>query len=368
MSIKNNLNIRVTEIPRILSAFYGSGRTPYFRGQPGCGKTDLVHQAAADISASLSAMGAQSPEVAVYELHLASMSEVDIRGYLIPGADGGAQFTKPVFADFAAKHPRGVLFLDEFPQATHDVQKAVAPLILDGRIGDYQLPKSWMVVCAGNREEDNAGVNNMLSHVINRMSIIDVLPPEVDDWVSWAASKNLSPEVIAFAKIVPSAVFGEPDLTANDQPYCTPRSLHAMDSVAQRWPGGIQGMVAEQSGLSVVQGFIGAGAMAELRGVLTLALKLPTYDEVIAAPGKVKIPEAPNETYASLMMVALRAKMEHGAQVVEYITRFQPNMAVVGLAALISREQGFTREARVGEWLRENRELVQKLTKYIRAR
>jgi hypothetical protein len=368
MSVKDSLSIRVTEIPRVLSAFYGSGRTPYFRGQPGCGKTQLVHEAATEISASLLALGAEAPELAVYELHLASMSEVDIRGYLIPGANGDAQFTKPVFSDFVAKHPRGILFLDEFPQATHDVQKAVAPLILDGRIGDYQLPKSWMVVCAGNREEDNAGVNNMLSHVINRMSIVDVQPPEVDDWVSWAAKSNLSPEVIAFAKIVPSAVFGQPDLSANDQPYCTPRSLHAMDNVAQRWPGGIQGMVSEQAGLSVVQGFIGAGAMAELRGVLTLALKLPTYEEVVAAPDKVKIPSAPNETYASLMMVALRAKLEHSAQVCQYITRFQPNMAVVGLAALISREQQFTREAIVGTWLRENRELVQKLTKYIKAR
>lgn len=368
MSVKNTLSVRVTEIPRILSAFYGSQRTPYFRGQPGCGKTDLVHEAAADISASLKTLGAESPEVAVYELHLASMSEVDIRGYLIPTGNGDAAFTKPVFADYVAKHARGILFLDEFPQATHDVQKAVAPLILDGRIGDYQLPPSWMVVCAGNREEDNAGVNNMLSHVINRMSIIDVQPPEVDAWLMWAARKQVSPEVMAFAKIAPGCVFGTPDMAANDQPYCTPRSLHAMDNVAQRWPGGIQGMVADASGLATIQGFIGAGAMAELRGVLTMALKLPTYDEVVASPGKVKIPTAPNETYASLMMVALRAKIEHSAQVVQYITRFQPNMAVVGLAALISRDQSFTRERAVGDWLRANRELIQKLTEYIKTR
>src|ERR1700754_676626 len=175
--------ISVTQIPRLIGAFYGSGRTVYLRGQPGCGKTDLVHDGARQITAAYREMNVENPELAVYELHLASMSEVDIRGYLIPNDNGEATFTRPVFANFVAKHPRGILFLDEFAQAPHEVQKAVAPLLLNGTIGEYKLPPEWMVVAAGNREDDNAGVNNMLSHVIKRISIVDVEPPEVDDWI-----------------------------------------------------------------------------------------------------------------------------------------------------------------------------------------
>jgi hypothetical protein len=368
MTVKGALAVRVTEIPRILAAFYGTKRTAYFRGQPGCGKTDLVHLAASEISASLATMGADSPEVAVYELHLASMSEVDIRGYLIPDDKGSSHFTSPVFASFVAKHPRGILFLDEFPQAPHEVQKAVAPLLLNGSIGEYTLPPAWMVVCAGNREEDNAGVNNMLSHVINRMSIIDVNPPDVDDWTAWAAAAGMSPEVVAFAKIEPGAVFGEPDLSAGDQPYCTPRSLHAMDAVAQRWPGGIGAMINDTAGLATIQGFIGAGATAGLRAVLTLTLTLPSYEDVIANPERVVIPEKPNEAYASLMMIALRAKEEHSGPVVKFIARFQPNFAVVGFSALLSRNPAFMREAALGEWVRANSTLVQKVAKYIRGK
>lgn len=360
-----SLSASVSDIPRILAAFYGTQRTAYFRGQPGCGKTDLVNLAAREIEAGLRRQGIDSPEMGVFEMHLASMSEVDVRGYLIPTDAGDAKFTLPVFASYVKQHPRGILFLDEFPQASHEVQKAVAPLLLEGRIGEYKLPRSWMVVAAGNREQDNSGVNNLLGHVVNRLSIIDVRPPEVDDWLLWAAEHNIQPQLMAFAKIRPDIVMGAPDLTANDRPYCTPRSLAALAAVAHNWPGNIDGLVSDRAGLVVAQGFIGEGAMAELKGVLTLASKLPTYDEIIHAPTTAKVPSAANEQYAAIMMVAMRAKLEDSAAVVTYITRFQPNMAVVGLAALIKRNREFTKESSLGKWLRENRSVVQKLTQYI---
>ena len=355
----------VSDIPRITAAFYGTQRTAYFRGQPGCGKTDLVHLAAREIEAGLRRQNIDKPEMGVFEMHLASMSEVDVRGYLIPTESGDAKFTLPVFASYVKEHPRGILFLDEFPQASHEVQKAVAPLLLEGRIGEYKLPRSWMVVAAGNREEDNSGVNNLLGHVVNRLSIIDVRPPEVDDWLLWAAEHNIQPQIMAFAKIRPDVIMGKPDLTANDRPYCTPRSLAALSAVAHNWPGNIDGMVNDRAGLVVAQGFIGEGAMAELKGVLSLAEKLPTYDEIIAQPDKAKVPQAAHEQYAAIMMVAMRAKQQDSAPVVTYLTRFQPNMAVVGLAALIKRDRAFTQEAALGKWVRDNRSVVQKLTQYI---
>lgn len=368
MSKIPTLAVSITDVPRMLMAFYGSGRMAYIRGQPGIGKTDQVKQAALDIEAWLTGNNVAQPKMAVYELHLASMSEVDVRGYLVPSADGEAKFTKPVFASFVEANPRGILFLDEFPQATHEVQKAVAPLILDGKIGDYQLPPSWMVVAAGNREEDNSGTTNMLAHIVNRLSIIDVKPSDPDDWIEWGAKHGIVAELLTFAKVDPAAIFGAPNLEANDSPYCTPRSIHALNDVAQRWAGGIQGMITDSVGLAVAAGFIGPGAMASLKTVLTMTSKLPSYESVVADPMGIKIPTAPNEVYASLMMIAMRAKKEDGAAVVDYVTRFQPNLALVGFVALISRDNAFMHQVKVGEWIRANKTMVQKLTKYIKAR
>lgn len=360
-------SIRSTDIPSVLMAFYGSGRTPYFRGQPGCGKTDLVHEGAKQIGAWMQSIGDPHTEVGVIELHLASMSEVDVRGYLIP-TDGEARFTTPPFASQVARHARGILFLDEFPQAPPEMQKAVAPLLLDRRIGEYELPPGWMVCCAGNRTEDNAGANDLLSHVINRMCLIDVAPPEVDDWLEWAAGAGVMPELMAFAKIRPGTVFGAPDLSVADKPYCTPRSVEALSNVAARWPNGLVAMIDQPAGMAVIRGFVGDGAAAELYGVITMASKLPTYEQIVAGPDKVPVPTKPDEAYASLMMTAMRAKDTDGDPVMKYLTRFDANFAIVGIAALLNRDATFSRAKGLSEWVRDNKTMVQKLSRHLRVK
>jgi hypothetical protein len=361
------MTVPVTEIARALTAFYGSRRTPFLRSQPGIGKTDMVHIAAAEITDLLKANNWADPELAVHELHLASVSEVDIRGYLIPH-DGKATFTAPPFWSAIERSPRGILFLDEFAQATHEVQKAVAPLLLDGRVGDYKLPEGWMVVCAANRAEDNAGANSLLSHVINRLCLINVVPASADEWLDWATTMQLCPEIIITVKQNPKLILEAPNLEIEDEPYCTPRSIHALSDVAKRWYNGLPGMCQDKVGMACIAGFVGAGAAAEINATVLLTSKLPQYSDIVANPMGVKLPTAPNEVYASIMMTALRAELQHADPVSQYITRFQPNMAVIGLAALLNRDGKFTQAAGVSQWVAANRPMMQKLSRHIRTR
>src|SRR5258708_24556398 len=62
-----------------------------------------------------------------------------------------------------------LLFVDELNSAVPDVQKAFYSLILDRRLGDYELPPGSRVVAAGNRVEDRALVRPMataLAHLL----------------------------------------------------------------------------------------------------------------------------------------------------------------------------------------------------------
>lgn len=363
----SRLEATVTAVPRILAAFYNTRRTAFLRSQPGIGKTDMVHIAAQEISQLLANAHQPDPELLVEELHLASMSEVDVRGYLIPDGDK-ARFTKPAFFEAVERSPRGILFLDEFPQATHEVQKAVAPLLLMGKVGNFALPPGWMVVAAGNRGEDNAGANSLLSHVVNRLAIINVVPSSADDWCDWASAAGVIPELIVFAKQHPAAIFGKPNLDIEDEPYCTPRAVHALSDVAKNWYNGLPGMVGEKEGMAVIEGFVGTGAAAEIKAVVTLTSKLPQYPDIIAGPSTVKLPSQANEIYATIMMTAMRAEVQHRDQVVEYIARFQPNMAVVGLATLLQRDTQFSQAAGINTWVGANRGMVQKLSRHIRVR
>lgn len=348
-----------SSIADLIPVFFRAKRVPYFVGRPGIAKTAMVREGALRLAAMVNA------PVLVRELHLASMSEVDVRGYLIPNGER-ALFTQPEFWAAVESCPHGILFLDEFGQASHEVQKAVAPLLLEGRIGEYKLPPGWMVACAGNSIEDNAGANSMLSHVLNRICYLPVGAPDVDEWVAWAVNEGLPPELIAMAKLRPDVVFESEVPSAPDTPYCTPRSVHALGDVAKAYPGGLTDMMATPGGLALAAGTVGEGAAAEIAGLVRTTLRLPSFDAVMAAPEVAPVPTELSEAYAMVMLVAVRAKGdEHKDSAATYLTRFPVNVALTGIVALIRRDKAFLHSKTFGKWVADNREVVAKFQKFI---
>jgi hypothetical protein len=353
--------ISADEIVDVAPIYYAAKRTPLFVGSPGCGKTAFVREAAEEIRRRLNL----PVTPAVREMHLASMSEVDVRGFLVP-VGGNSTFTAPEFWSAVQENPYGILFLDEFPQASHEVQKAVAPLILERRVGEYTLPDGWAVMLAGNRGEDNAGANTLLSHVVNRVSIINVTPPSVDTWVSWAVSAGLPPELIAFAKIRPNIVFEGTVEESPDTPYCTPRSLHALGDIANQYPGGLRALVENRAGMALATATIGAGATTELCAVVRTAVNLPSYEDVVSKPKDTPLPEKPDQLYAMVMLLAVRAKIEDIDAVIEYITRMNINYALIGILSMVRRNKEFlTASKPMRAWVLQNKEHLSKFQKYI---
>lgn len=355
------LKIKATSIPTVIASHYDAGLTPLLVGPPGIGKTEMVRLSAEQLGRKV---GAEFP---VYELHLASMSEVDVRGYLIPNGDS-AKFTKPVFWHVVEKHEHGILFLDEFMQANHEMQKAVAPLLLDRRVGEYELPKGWMVVCAGNGLEDNAGANELLSHVLNRMTYFDVSSPDVDEWMIWAVGKHLPPELITFAKLRPNLVFDAELPSAANQPYCTPRALALSGKLAQAFPGGITGMVTDDVGIASLAGRIGAGAATELAAVVKLSARIPAFEDIVDDPQGADVPDKLDEQYAAVMMIAVRAREENFDPCVQYLLRFPVNISLVGIVSLAARDPKSLENRKLMQWAVKNQDLLGKFKGYIKTR
>jgi MoxR-like ATPase len=67
--------------------------------------------------------------------------------------------------DWLPTEGRGILFLDELPQAGLANLNIAATLIREHRIGEHRLPPTWMVACAGNHHHNRAGTTTMPSHV-----------------------------------------------------------------------------------------------------------------------------------------------------------------------------------------------------------
>ena len=117
-------------------------------GPPGIGKSDLV-------AGFAEAVGL--PCVSVIG---SALAPEDLSGVpeLFTGADGvtRSRFAPP--ANIARTEPF-VLFLDELNASPREVQTAFYPLVLEQRLGDYQLPPGSVVIAAGNRATD--GANNV---------------------------------------------------------------------------------------------------------------------------------------------------------------------------------------------------------------
>lgn len=358
-----NISITADRIPQAIFTFYQSGVTPQFVGEPGHSKTAQVRLAKKLLEQHY------GEEFGMVELHLSSISEVDIRGYLVINGNKTV-FSEPPFWDEILKHKRGIVFLDEYMQADHPMQKATAPFLYEGVIGESRLNddgRNWLVITAGNGTEDGAGANTMLTHVLGRVCRLNVAPLTPEMWCPWAISEGLPYEAVAFAKLRPEIVFGSSIPEAADTPYPNPRSLHLACKSANVWAGGLAAMCMDDLGRAIIAGHIGMGGLAELAAVVTMAHKITPFEDCMADPLHAPIPSNVSEQYASVMMISTRADAtKHRESAIQYLARFNPNIALVGIVGLINRDKQFIVSALAGKWVADNAELIKKFGSSIR--
>src|SRR3954468_21769328 len=155
---------------------------------PGVGKSDAVHQAAAEAGLPCrSLLGTQiAPE--------------DVSG--IPHIVGERSVFCPPRILLPEKPEPFCLFLDELPACTPDIQKAFYSLLLERRIGENALPPGTWVVSAGNRLEDRALVRALSSALVNRVFILQVRV-DVREWLVWARNAGIRMDIVAFITFMP---------------------------------------------------------------------------------------------------------------------------------------------------------------------
>lgn len=364
--------IRSTQIASIIIALFGTGIAPVFVGKPGIGKSDGVAEAVRVLSNKLSSERGAPVSLGYHIEHLASYSEVDVRGYMlpvpsaVPGGAPTAQFTKPAFWSAIEANPDGgVLFFDEFMQASPEVQKVISTLLLDGRIGDYTLPKGWMVVLAGNGTEDGAGAIELLSHLINRVCMIEVNPPSVEEWCDWAVAAGVPSELVAFASLRWGIVVSGEIPAAPNTPYITCRSLARLGFAANNFPGGIRAMSSNPLGQAIMAGMVGEGAMVEISSLVQVAMTLPSFADVVKSPTTTPVPTNVSHLYTMAYMVASNVDTSTAEPAITYLSRMQPDMAVVAITAMNRRDPNMIRCPAMAKWVLANRALVEKFNKYI---
>lgn len=195
-------------------------RPVFVWGAPGIGKSSLVRQFAESLGL---------PCVTLVGTQLAAEDLIGVPEL----RDGLSRFAPP---EAIARPDAYCLFLDELNASTPDVQKAFYSLILDRRIGAYELPAGSIVIGAGNRATDNALARPMASALTNRLVHVH-LRASVDDWLDWAHGAGIHPWIIDYLSQRPDHLWVQPPKV--EEVFSTPRSWHMLSDALCSYGDGI---------------------------------------------------------------------------------------------------------------------------------
>lgn len=329
-----------------LSQSKGIYTSTLFVSGPGLGKSSIVEQAVGELSSKY------GEPVGLKTMHLTTLEPPDVRGFGLPSKDTDGtpimSFTRPPWGVRADEPARGILFLDELGQASHDVQKPAAELLLNRRVGDYQLPPGWIIIAASNRESDRSGVQRELAFITNRRMVIPI-EPNLDAWVEWAEKQDVHPLAIAFAKVKPDQVFAS-EIPEKSGAFCTPRSIVMLSKYI--------GEVDMPTFTECAVGLIGGGAAAEFVAFLRVAEQLPKFEEIVANPKGVAVPTRPDASYAAMQMIAHRVDDKTARPAFDYLKRMGKEFQVAGLRGTFRRCPQLVRTTDFANWLRDNKDLI----------
>ena len=228
-------------------------------GAPGIGKSSIVKQIAKDKA------------IGFIDLRLALMDPTDLKG--IPFYDKESHTALWAPPAFLPREGEGVLFLDELNSAPPSVQASAYQLILDRKVGEYELPKGWAIVAAGNREGDRGVTYRMPSPLANRFVHFE-MEVDVNDWRYWAYQNSVDERIISYITFKNEHLFTF-DAKSDVKSFATPRSWEYVDSI-------LKSNIKEELLLDCLSGAIGREVSVGFLSFAKVMNKLPDIQTILA--------------------------------------------------------------------------------------
>ena len=289
----HNQRVTINELVRLIPTI-GEKLTPIIQSEPGCGKTSLLSMLEDNMGDKYDYIYVDCP--------VKDMQDIAMT---IPNHDTRTLETY-VGSLFKLDSPKPkVILLDEFMKAPKLLQVIFTRLMLERFIGDTPLPQGSIVFGTSNNQSDGVG-DTMLAHASNRVCLLQMQKPKVEDWLVWASENAISPLIRAWVHMFPRALNSYLDDNQKDNPYIfqpskpqlsfvTPRSLAKASVIVEN-----RDILGETPTMSALSGTIGYSASADMSAFLSLEKSLPDINEILQQPENVKVPD---EISAQLMVM-----------------------------------------------------------------
>jgi len=273
---------------------------------------------------------------------------VDLRGIPVPDPKTGT--TRWLVPDELPNAERdgefGYLFCDEINQASPQMQAALGGLILYGVVGEYHLPKGWVVIAAGNRLSDRASAQRMPTQMRNRFAHLYVTP-DVDAWTKWANANGVAPEFVAFVRLRRELLHMMPK--GDENAFPTPRSI----TKAAKYVN-----APKEHRLRLFAGLIGDGPAAEADGFIELYRSLGSLDDIVADPDGATVPTEPSCRYAVCTGLGRIATRKNFPNIIRYAKRLNRESEILVVTDATGRDATLKNTPAYGSWAVDNQDLT----------
>jgi len=244
-------------------------RPLFLWGPPGIGKSELVEGIAAELGGLM------------IDLRLGQMEPTDIRGIPFYNKDSGKMDWAPPVdlpdAETAKQYPIVVLFLDELNSAAPSVQSAAYQLILNRRVGKYQLPDNVVMVAAGNRESDKGVTYRMPTPLANRF-VHQEMKVDFASWQDWAVKNRIHKDVVGYLSFAKQDLY-DFDSKSASRAFATPRSWSFVSQL-------LDDEVDSETLTNLIAGTVGEGLAVKFMAHRKVASQMPSPADILK--GKVK--------------------------------------------------------------------------------
>jgi hypothetical protein len=262
--------VTATEARAAILRCFKARRPIFLWGPPGIGKSELV----AGITDELNGL--------MIDMRLGQQDPTDIRGIPFFNRDLGVMDWAPPIelpnAELAAKYPIVVLFLDELNTAAPATQAAGYQLILNRRVGKYELPDNVVIVAAGNRETDKGVTYRMPSPLSNRFIHLEMRVDHTS-WENWAVQNQIHKDVVGYLGFAKQDLY-DFDPRSSSRSFATPRSWTFVSEILG------DDNISDSTLMDLVAGTIGEGLAVKFMAHRKVAARMPRPEDILA--GKVR--------------------------------------------------------------------------------
>ena len=210
---------------------------------------------------------------------------VDLHGLPYRDANNKMRWAEPGFLPDRKSKGKFLINLEELPAAPGPVQTALYQLVLDRKMGEYELPEGAAVMACGNRQSDGGTFHKMSPALATRFICHYDVKPDIKAWTIWAGNHGIAPEVVFFLQWQDHLLHNY-DRQSQEHAFPTPRGWEKVSRFFEQHRS--QDLENDRS---TYRGMVGAGAAVEFTAFLRIWRELPHPRTIFNDPENAPIPK-----------------------------------------------------------------------------